>query len=65
MVLREGTPTTQMWKQSVFPIKFKVYFFSILNPDEVQNGANPKIQEIGPYIYEYDVFLKQQKGLYY
>ncbi|KAL1117216.1 hypothetical protein AAG570_004543 [Ranatra chinensis] len=28
-----------------------MYMFSVQNPDEVANGAKPRVKEIGPYVY--------------
>lgn len=30
---------------------YKVYFFNVSNPDDVQRGAKPIVKEIGPYVY--------------
>lgn len=34
-----------------FPLTFNVYLFNITNPDHVQTGDIPKLQQIGPYRY--------------
>lgn len=41
-----------MYNALPFPLIFKVYLFNVLNPDEVMRGAKPKLQEIGPYVFE-------------
>lgn len=53
MVIDEYSSNYHLWKNPPFPTKLKVYFFHVLNPEEVQSGANPVVQERGPYIYEY------------
>lgn len=35
-----------------FPFDFRVYIFNVTNPDGVQNGERPMLEEIGPYFYE-------------
>ncbi|CAG9819911.1 unnamed protein product [Phaedon cochleariae] len=35
-----------------FPLDFKIFFFNVSNPMEVQNGAKPVLKEIGPYCYD-------------
>lgn len=51
--MKNGTKTFESWKKIPFPFKFKIYFFNVSNPDEVQLGAKPSFKEVGPYIYEY------------
>lgn len=35
------------------PSQFKVYFFNVSNPEEVQLGiAKPILVEVGPYVYK-------------
>lgn len=43
-----------------FPLTFKVHIFNITNPVEFANGNKPKIEEIGPYVFEY-VFMYEKK----
>ncbi|PIK62895.1 putative scavenger receptor class B member 1-like [Apostichopus japonicus] len=41
------------WKEptSVIPLYQTFYFLEIENPDEVSQGAKPKVKEVGPYVY--------------
>lgn len=45
-----------MFEEVPFPINFRVYILNITNPDEVTAGGKPKLEEIGPYHFEYDLF---------
>ncbi|RZC38172.1 sensory neuron membrane protein 2-like [Asbolus verrucosus] len=58
--LEEGSKAFKSWKKIPFPFKFKIYFFNVTNPDEVQDGSNPVLKELGPYIYEYVEFRKRE-----
>lgn len=35
-----------------FPLTFKVYVFNVTNGDDIVQGAKPKVEEIGPYVFE-------------
>ncbi|CAG9808926.1 unnamed protein product [Chironomus riparius] len=35
-----------------FPLTFKIYIFNITNPDDILNGNKPKLNEIGPYVFD-------------
>lgn len=48
----EGSEAWERWENLPIPVAYKVYFFNVSNPDEVQNGSQPIVQEIGPYIYK-------------
>lgn len=52
IALKDGNPTYNVWRDPSFPIKMKVYFFNVTNPDEVSNGGRPIIKDLGPYVYE-------------
>lgn len=41
-----------MYNVLPFPLIFKVYLWHVLNPDEVMTGAKPKLQEVGPFVFE-------------
>lgn len=49
----KDSQTFNTWQKIPFPFKFKIYFFNVSNPDEVNDGAKPIFKEVGPYIYEY------------
>nr|XP_020757015.1 scavenger receptor class B member 1 [Odocoileus virginianus texanus] len=40
-----------MWKEIPVPFYLSVYFFNILNPEEIIQGQKPQVQERGPYVY--------------
>lgn len=41
-----------MYTKVPFAIDFKIYLFNITNKEELTNGAKPKLQEIGPFMFE-------------
>lgn len=42
----------EMYDALPFPLIFKIYLFNVLNPDDVMNGGKPKLEEVGPYVFE-------------
>lgn len=48
-----GTMTREMFEKVPFAINFRVFVLNITNPDEVTAGEKPKLQEIGPYYFEW------------
>ncbi|CAG9762361.1 unnamed protein product [Ceutorhynchus assimilis] len=50
--LKPGVELRDMFITVPFPLNFNVYIFSVLNPEEVQSGAKPRLKEIGPFCYE-------------
>lgn len=40
-----------MWKEIPVPFYLSVYFFEVLNPEEILKGGKPEVQERGPYVY--------------
>ncbi len=52
IALKPGSEIRSLYTKVPFPIDFKMYIFNITNADEVTKGAKPKLQEIGPYMFE-------------
>nr|QMS80369.1 sensory neuron membrane protein [Histia rhodope] len=42
----------EKWRKLPMPLNFKIYVFNVTNVEEVNAGANPKLVEIGPYVYK-------------
>ncbi|XP_015221424.1 scavenger receptor class B member 1 isoform X2 [Lepisosteus oculatus] len=40
-----------MWKDIPVPFFMSVYFFHILNPEEILRGEKPMVEQRGPYVY--------------
>ena len=58
MVFKEGNIFTTVWQNPPVSLPIKFYFFNLENPDEFQNGAKPRMREMGPYVY--NVWLKNE-----
>lgn len=39
------------WEESPVPIPLRIYLFNVTNPDEVDAGEKPNLQEVGPYTF--------------
>ncbi|XP_041972805.1 sensory neuron membrane protein 2-like [Aricia agestis] len=42
----------EKWRVLPIPLSFKVYLFNVTNPEEVNAGGKPAVQETGPYVYK-------------
>ncbi|KAL0883599.1 hypothetical protein ABMA27_015747 [Loxostege sticticalis] len=42
----------EKWRKMPMPLTFNIYVFNVTNAEDVNNGAKPKLQEIGPYSYK-------------
>ncbi|KAM5238987.1 scavenger receptor class B member 1 isoform 2-T2 [Ctenodactylus gundi] len=40
-----------MWKEIPVPFYMSVYFFEVVNPEEILKGGQPRVRERGPYVY--------------
>lgn len=56
--LIRDTAQYERWVELPQPLDFKVYIFNVTNVDEIQQGMQPKVEEIGPYVYSWVAYLK-------
>ncbi|KAK5643874.1 hypothetical protein RI129_007719 [Pyrocoelia pectoralis] len=52
IALKQGNEVYEIWRKQPFPQKMKIYFFNVTNANDVQQGANPILKEVGPYVYD-------------
>ncbi|KAL7736287.1 hypothetical protein ACLKA6_002956 [Drosophila palustris] len=50
--LKPGSESRQLWQQLPFPMIFKIYVFNVSNPEQVEAGDKPKLEEVGPLVFE-------------
>ncbi|XP_003774359.1 lysosome membrane protein 2 [Sarcophilus harrisii] len=50
-VLKNGTEIFDSWENPPPPIHMQFYFFNVTNPDEILQGEDPHVEEVGPYTY--------------
>lgn len=49
--LKIGGETLEKWADIPYPIYLVFYVHNVTNPDEVEAGFTPKLQEVGPYSF--------------
>ncbi|VDL64923.1 unnamed protein product [Nippostrongylus brasiliensis] len=50
--LLEGTRMMEKWMRPEYDVWFKVYVYSIKNPDQIMEGEIPEVKESGPYTFK-------------
>uniref|UniRef100_A0A183SIE6 PBPe domain-containing protein n=1 Tax=Schistocephalus solidus TaxID=70667 RepID=A0A183SIE6_SCHSO len=53
--LKEDTLAYASWLSPGPLTKFSIYMYNITNPNEILHGQRPRLQEVGPYVYWYEV----------
>uniref|UniRef100_UPI00358F6999 scavenger receptor class B member 1-like isoform X2 n=1 Tax=Myxine glutinosa TaxID=7769 RepID=UPI00358F6999 len=51
VVLKPKGETFEMWRAPSLPLYQRIYLFNLTNPTEAENGKQPNLTEIGPYVY--------------
>lgn len=52
-----------MWKDIPVPFFMSVYFFNVLNPNEILTGEKPTVEQRGPYVYRYVAWFIKDSGM--
>lgn len=65
VILKPGTQMRDMYDALPFPLIFKVYFFNVLNPDDVMSGGKPQLEEIGPYVFQLVTYITKTITLFH
>ncbi|XP_017053105.1 sensory neuron membrane protein 2 isoform X1 [Drosophila ficusphila] len=52
VIIADGSEQYKRFVNLPQPLNFKVYIFNVTNPDRIQQGAIPIVEEIGPYVYK-------------
>ncbi|XP_034825642.1 sensory neuron membrane protein 2-like [Maniola hyperantus] len=50
--LENSSAMFEKWRVMPVPLTFKVYVFNVSNAEDVNEGAKPILNEIGPYVYK-------------
>ncbi|XP_023303093.2 sensory neuron membrane protein 1-like, partial [Lucilia cuprina] len=50
--LKPNSETRQMWEKFPISIKFSIYVLNVTNHQEVEAGGKPKLQEVGPFVFD-------------
>uniref|UniRef100_A0A673AXN7 Scavenger receptor class B, member 2c n=1 Tax=Sphaeramia orbicularis TaxID=375764 RepID=A0A673AXN7_9TELE len=53
IVLVEGSRVFESWKKPPPPVYMEFFFFNVTNAKEFENGAKPKVTQVGPYTYSF------------
>ena len=60
MLLREGSKSWKVWTfQDGVQSQVNIYLFNIINPDEVANGQQAELKQIGPFVFD----LKRERQI--
>lgn len=52
LVLGPNSASFPMWQKLPEPLSARMFLFHVLNPDEVSQGQKPKLEQVGPYVFQ-------------
>eukprot|EP00088_Acartia_fossae_P054752 TRINITY_DN6317_c0_g1_i2.p1 TRINITY_DN6317_c0_g1~~TRINITY_DN6317_c0_g1_i2.p1 ORF type:complete len:491 (+),score=72.64 TRINITY_DN6317_c0_g1_i2:88-1560(+) len=55
LTIKPGSAAFEAWKKPSIPTIIKFYLFSVKNPEEVQDGGKPSLEQVGPFVYREEV----------
>lgn len=59
LALVNGTEAWDRFVNTPIPVILNVYFFNVDNPDGVLQGEKPKLTQVGPYVYSFEMCLER------
>lgn len=51
IVIQKNSNAYNIWTDPPAKIYRKYYLFNVINPQEIEKGEKPKLDQMGPYVY--------------
>nr|CAD7418555.1 unnamed protein product [Timema poppensis] len=52
VILKDDSAAYKRWQKTPNPLNMKFYMLNLTNPEEVRQGGQPILKEVGPYVYD-------------
>ncbi|OQR75811.1 protein croquemort-like, partial [Tropilaelaps mercedesae] len=53
LVIDPSNEVYESWQEPPIDIYVKLYLFNYTNPEKMQAGLKPKVEELGPFVYRW------------
>lgn len=55
-ILTEDSLIYSQWRKLIVPLYIYTYVYHVVNPEGIENGEKPIVEQKGPYVYVYVPF---------